>query len=63
MIDIISCVKLYVRKCSSVFTFFIKIKNINFANTLEWQDIIPIPEGTDRFIVRSKINMLEKNID
>lgn len=36
-----------------------KIKNINFASSQDWQDTVPNPAGTDKFVVRSKINVTE----
>lgn len=36
-----------------------KIKNINFASSQDWQDTVPNPAGTDKVVVRSKINMTE----
>lgn len=36
MVDIISHIKLYVREHSTVSICITKIKNINFASTLEW---------------------------
>ena len=63
MADIISLIKLYVGKHSTMFTLITKIKNVNFASSQEWQDTMSNPRGMDRFIVRNKINMAEKNID
>lgn len=36
-----------------------KIKNINFASSQDWRDTVPNPAGTNKFVVRSKINMAE----
>lgn len=63
MVDIISLIKLNVGKHSTMSTLITKIKNVNFASSPEWQDIVSNPGGMDRFIVRNKINMEEKNID
>lgn len=64
MVDIISLIKLNVgRKHSTMFTLITKIKNVNFASSQEWQDTVSNTRGMDRFIVRNKINMAEKNID
>ena len=62
MIDIISLVQLYMRKCV-LSTLITKIKHKNFASSQEGQDIVPNPEETDGFIVRSKINMVAKSIN
>lgn len=62
MIDIISLVQLYMRKCV-LSTLITKIKHNNFASSQEGQGIVPNPEETDGFLVRSKINMVAKNIN
>lgn len=62
MVDIISLIKLNVGKHSTMFTLITKIKNVNFGSQ-EWQDTVSNTRGMDRFIVRNKINMAEKNID